>query len=430
LHAFVKGMIYMRERLKKSVTKVLAVILCCSFILPVYGATPADKIKDTKDKIKQKEQQMEQLKKDQEELKDKIANLKEEQSNLLDCIILLDEELDRMTNNLLDLEEQKAAKEAEIEKTKADIVAAKEVEAEQYESMKLRIKYMYEQGNENFLELFLNSDDLKDFLNRSEYVKQITEYDREKLEEFVAIRESIEAYELKLEDELFDLELLVAAAEAEVANMNILIADKEIEMAKYSESILASEGVQNALEASWDEMEDDLAALETQLKKQEEEERKRLEEEARKKAEEEARKKAAMYSGGMFIWPLDKYFNVTSDYGYRIHPIYKSWRLHNGIDIGAPTGTPIKAAYEGTVATMTYSSSAGYYVMINHGGGVYSVYMHCSKFVAKVGQKVKAGDIVALVGSTGSSTAPHLHFSVRVNGSYVDPAPYIGYKRK
>lgn len=420
----------MREKIKKNLGRILALAICLSFMLPVYGATTADKIRDTKDKIKQREEQMAKLEKEQKALKDKIANLKSEQSDLLAYIGLLDEELDRMTNNLLDLEGKKAVKEAEIEKTKADIEVAKQIEAEQYESMKLRIKYMYEQGEENFLALFLNSEDLKDFLNRGEYVKQITEYDREKLAEFVATRESIEAYELKLEEELFDLELLVAAAEAEVNNMNILIADKNVEMQKYSDSILASEGMQNALEASWDEMEADLAELEVQLKKQEEEERKRLEEEARKKAEEEARKKAQMYSGGMFRWPLDNHFNVTSDYGYRNHPIYKTWRLHNGIDIGAPTGTPIKAAYAGTVVTMTYSSSAGYYVMVDHGGGVYSVYMHCSKFVAKVGQKVKMGDTIALVGSTGSSTAPHLHFSVRVNGSYVDPAPYIGYKRK
>ncbi len=419
----------MREKLKKNLGRILALVICLSFMLPVYGATTADKIKDTKDKIKQREEQMAKLEKEQEALKDKIANLKSEQSDLLAYIGLLDEELDRMTNNLLDLEGKKAIKEAEIDQTKADIEVAKQIEAEQYESMKLRIKYMYEQGEENFLALFLNSDDLKDFLNRGEYVKQITEYDREKLAEFVATRESIEAYELKLEDELFDLELLVAAAEAEVNNMNILIADKNTEMQKYSDTILASEGMQNALEASWDEMEADLEELEVQLKKQEEEERKRLEEEARKKAEEEARKKAQMYSGGMFRWPLDNHFNVTSDYGYRIHPIYKTYRLHNGIDIGAPTGTPIKAAYAGTVVTMTYSSSAGYYVMVDHGGGVYSVYMHCSKFVAKVGQKVNMGDTIALVGSTGSSTAPHLHFSVRVNGSYVDPAPYIGYKR-
>lgn len=394
----------MRKKWKRTLMRVLALMLCFSFIIPVYGAT-------TKDKIKEKEEQLKQLEKEQQELKNKIEQLKKEQKDLLSYIGLLDAELDRMTTNLLNLEGQKADKEAQIEQTKADIEAAKEVEAEQYASMKLRIKYMYEQGNENFLELLLNSDDLKDFLNRSEYIKKITEYDRRKLEEFVATRESIEAYELELEDELFDLELLIAAAEAEVANMELLVAEKENEMLKYAESIASSEDMKNALDADWDKMDAELEKLEAQLKK-----------------EEEEAKNALKYNGGQFKWPLKNYFNITSDFGYRNHPISHTWRLHNGIDIGAPTGTPIMAAYDGVVATMSYTSSAGYYVMVNHGSGVYTVYMHCSKFVASVGQTVKTGDVIALVGSTGSSTAPHLHFSVRVNGAYVDPKPYLGLK--
>ena len=99
------------------------------------------------------------------------------------------------------------------------------------------------------------------------------------------------------------------------------------------------------------------------------------------------------------------------------------------MDFGASTGTPIMAAYDGEVVVSTYSSSAGNYIMINHGGGLSTVYMHCSKLIAKVGDTVKKGDVIGLVGSTGNSTGPHLHFSVRVNGEYVDPAPYIGYSR-
>ena len=408
----------MRNRLKKGLGRVLIMMLVFSFILPVYGAS-------TKDKIKDKEAQMEKLEKEQKELAEKLEQLKSEQSDLLQYIGLLDVELDRLTDNLLDLEQQKIDKEAQIEQTKADIVVAKAKEAEQYASMKLRIKYMYEQGDENLLELLLGSDDLQDFLNKGEYVKKITEYDREKLTEFVETRKSIEAYELKLEEELFDLEMLILAAEAEVSNMEMLVAEKEVEMKKYSDSILENEGLQNELEADWDKMEAELEALEEKLRK-EEEEAKRKAEEAARIAREQAALKAALTSG-KFKWPLDNYFKVTSPYGYRIHPIYKTWRLHNGIDIGAPTGTPIKAVYDGTITTMSYTASAGYYVMINHGGGIYSVYMHCSKFVGSVGQKVKTGDVVALVGSTGSSTAPHLHFSIRLNGSYVNPGPYVGY---
>ncbi len=372
---------------------------------------PVHATSTTKDKIKEKEEQQKKLEEEKQALKEKVAALKKEQNDLLTYIMLLDEELDRMTDKLLSLEEKRGFKEAEIAQTKASIEEAREMEAEQYESMKLRIKCMYEQGNTNFLELFLGSDDLAKFLNHSEYVRQITDYDRAKLEEFVATRKSIEAYELRLEEELFDLELLIEAAEAEVSNMELLLADKDVEITKYSESILENEGAHNVIDAEWDKLEEELKELEKQLKKE----------------EEEAKENTPKYDGGQFIWPLKNYFKVTSPYGYRTHPKTHKWSLHNGIDIGAPTGTKIMAVGDGVVATMKENKTAGKYVMINHGNGVYTVYMHCSKFVAKVGQKVKAGDIIALVGSTGSSTAPHLHFSVRLNGTYVDPSPYVGY---
>ena len=134
-----------------------------------------------------------------------------------------------------------------------------------------------------------------------------------------------------------------------------------------------------------------------------------------------------VYDGGQFKWPVPGYYNVTSNFGWRTHPIFKIQRLHNGIDIGAPTGTPIIAAYAGEVVVATYQAAAGNYIMINHGSNLYTVYMHMSKFNVKVGQSVKQGDTIGLVGSTGNSTGPHLHFSVRLNGEYVNSGPYVGY---
>ena len=133
-----------------------------------------------------------------------------------------------------------------------------------------------------------------------------------------------------------------------------------------------------------------------------------------------------IYDGGQFLFPLDYYSRVTSEYGWREHPIFKTQKFHSGIDFGAPSGQPIKAAYRGEVVIAEYSSSAGNYIMLNHGNGLATVYMHCSKLNVSVGQIVEKGDIIGLVGSTGNSTGPHLHFSVRQNGEYVDPGPYIG----
>ncbi len=116
---------------------------------------------------------------------------------------------------------------------------------------------------------------------------------------------------------------------------------------------------------------------------------------------------------------------ITSGFGGRTSPTEGASSNHQGIDIGASSGSDIIAAADGTVTISTYSYSAGNYVMINHGGGVSTVYMHCSKLLVSAGETVKKGQVIAKVGSTGYSTGPHLHFGVRLNGSYVNPSKYV-----
>ena len=117
---------------------------------------------------------------------------------------------------------------------------------------------------------------------------------------------------------------------------------------------------------------------------------------------------------------------VTSEFGYRRDPFTGETRGHTGIDIAVPTGTPVRAALPGVVTTATYNAGGyGYYVMIDHGNGMVTLYAHCSKLVARVGSTVQAGDIVSLSGSTGRSTGPHLHFEVRINGQRVNPRSYL-----
>ena len=132
------------------------------------------------------------------------------------------------------------------------------------------------------------------------------------------------------------------------------------------------------------------------------------------------------YNGGAFTWPVPSSYRVTSDYGPRVSPTAGASSNHKGIDIGAPYGSNIVAAADGKVTTVKYSSSAGNYVMLSHGGGLYTVYMHCSSTAVTVGQEVAAGDVIAYVGSTGISTGNHLHFGVSLNGSYVSPWNYLG----
>ena len=101
------------------------------------------------------------------------------------------------------------------------------------------------------------------------------------------------------------------------------------------------------------------------------------------------------------------------------------YKFHNGVDFAASTGTPILAAYDGKVVGASYNSSMGNYVMIDHGDGLYTIYMHASKLYVSSGQMVSKGEKIAAVGSTGRSTGPHLHFGVRLNGAYVSPWNYL-----
>jgi len=132
------------------------------------------------------------------------------------------------------------------------------------------------------------------------------------------------------------------------------------------------------------------------------------------------------YDGGKFAWPVPVGVNINSEFGNRMHPILNVMKLHNGSDFASDRGTPIYAAYDGTVVAATYSGSMGNYVMIDHGDNVYTVYMHASVLNTSKGAKVSRGEKIAEVGSTGRSTGNHLHFSVRVNGRYVEPRNYLG----
>ena len=194
--------------------------------------------------------------------------------------------------------------------------------------------------------------------------------------------------------------------------------EKTAELNSYNSKIAASAG-------SLLELEKDIAAQEDKIKAIEAEIR-RKEEEAKKAALAAGQKYNTVSIGNInFIWPCPSSSRITSSFGDRESPTEGASSSHQGVDIGASTGSSILAAASGTVTISTYSYSAGNYIMINHGGGVSTVYMHCSELLVSAGQEVTQGQVIAKVGSTGYSTGPHLHFGIRVNGSYVNPINYV-----
>jgi murein DD-endopeptidase MepM/ murein hydrolase activator NlpD len=199
----------------------------------------------------------------------------------------------------------------------------------------------------------------------------------------------------------------------------------------------------DAAEESEDALLDEMHKVETAYDKEydrlKEEERKRKEEEERRRQEEALKNQLAQGNTGNAgnsdistavpsnaTWKMPcSYIYLSSPYGYRIHPVYGTYRFHSGVDLAAPKGTPIYATRSGTVTRATYDSSSGYYVTINHGDGFSSSYLHMTHYIVKAGQKVKQGEVIGYVGSTGTSTGNHLHFSVYYNGTSQNPAAYI-----
>lgn len=398
----------MRQK-KRIWTAAAAGLLCVGLAFPVL----ADKTE-----LNEAQDRKTELEEELEKTEDTLKNLETLKGNTAAYVRELDESLSAVSDELETLNGSIAEKEGQIETTKGELEQAKETEKKQYESMKLRIKYMYERGDTSYVELFMESDSLSELLNKAEYISKISEYDRQMLDQYAATKDEIAADEARLETEYAELLDLKEQTEIKQASVEQLLSAKQAELRSYESQIAEAE---NQLS----EYEKDLEAQEAAIR-QIEEEIKRQEEEARRKAEAAGQSYVTKDIGDIhFIWPCPASSRITSGFGGRSSPTEGASSNHQGIDIGAPTGSDILAAAEGDVVVSTYSSSAGNYVMINHGGGVYTVYMHASKLLVSVGEHVSQGQVIAKVGSTGYSTGPHLHFGVRLNGTYVDPRSYV-----
>ena len=350
-----------------------------------------------------------QLEKALKEAQSTIEDLKDSKGDIESKVTELNQQLIDISARITDLENQLTAKSEDIQETKDELAGAKEREAQQYADMKVRIQFMYENGQTSYLEALLSSRNISEFLNSADYIAQIQSYDRQKLTEYQDTVESIVNLEAQLEQEYTDLEALKSTVESNKATVAAMMRQKESELADISGDIEDAQSDADYYAAEIQAQEELIAAI------------KRAEAEKAAAGVEEH-----PYTGGAFRWPCPSSTRVTSNYGTRVSPMSGASSNHKGIDIGASAGADIIAAADGTVTAASYSSAAGNYVMIDHGGGLYTVYMHASSLLVSPGQTVSAGDVIAKVGSTGISTGSHLHFGVSLNGSYVSPWSYLG----
>lgn len=373
--------------------------------------------------IQDEKNKQHEMEKDLQDYKGMLNDLESLRSNTKAYIEALDEQLMTITNHLTELNNQMAAKLVQIDEINASLTLQEQEIAERYEAMKKRIQFMFENGNTYYLDMILSSDSMADILNKAEYMKEITDYDRNMLDKLIEAKAEIENTKVTLEAEKQNLAEMTAQTEGEKASMDALVLDKQ-------KQLLNTEGQIGDAQLSIDNQQDEIEAQKSLIAELEEIERKRKAEEERKRKEAEQKQQQVniqKYDGGTFIWPTPGNYRISSPYGNRLDPFTGENVYHNGVDIAANTGTQILAVYDGEVAWSYYSTTAGNWIGIDHGDGLYTIYMHASKLLVSEGDKVSKGDVIALVGSTGRSTGPHLHLSIRKNGNYQNPQQYLNY---
>lgn len=373
--------------MRRKTVLLLAVLLIFSFV-----TVEAGNIKELQD---QKSKIQKQIKSKKSEMK----AIKKECSQVASEIQRLDQEMDSANTQIASLESEINKLEKEIENNQNLL---NETSLKLDRNMTLfgeRLNAMQKVPEFSTLELLLNSKNLDDYLRRKKLILNIAEQDsklisdikedKEKIEETKFLLSKQRDYTLQKKDDLLrQREKLLLATREKQDLMRSLNSDK----AKIEQSI-------NAFNASANELTKKIQSLQKSA--------------------------TSKYVGGRLAWPTPGHERITSPYGNRIHPILKKKMFHSGVDIGAPSGTAIKAAGNGTVIHADWYQSYGKMVMVDHGGGIVTLYAHCSSILVSKGQEVTAGQTLAKVGSTGRSTGPHLHFEVRKDGKFQNPLDWV-----
>ena len=327
----------------------------------------------------------------------------------------IEEQLRQATAELGTIKEQRVAVENDITLNERQLAEAqKRLEGRESVFYK-RVRDIYINGRLSYLDVVIGSKDFSDFANRLEVLKRIIDSDITLINEIKKERSEIEAHKQKLEADRAKLVELEKAALAKQAESEQKKAERNVVLQKaQNERATAMQAIEELNASS--------AQVSAMLKE-------------RQAARAAAAAAAAQSSGGQGAsdnwvqgtgqlgWPVSG--EITSPYGYRVHPIWGTTIYHSGIDIGVDEGTPVHAADGGVVVWSGWMGGYGYAVVIDHGNGLSTLYGHNSELAVDEGQSVAKGQVISYAGSTGNSTGPHVHFEVRANGDPVDPMGYL-----
>ncbi len=379
---------------------------CCIMLTAAMVFTPSTTAKAKT--LQQLQNERDALAKKTKEAKAALENAKQQQLTLQQEIDAFDqvlaaasEEYDKSLEDLNDVSGRLEQSEAELEK-------ATEEKEKQFGVFGDRIKFFYENGTTGYLDVIFESKSISDMLARIQYVEDIMEYDNEILSNLKEAENTIKVKTAEIAEEKAEVEELVKENEQKKQELDEIMAEKKEKLIQYQND-----------EAMYEEM----IANDEKASRQ-------VEALINQALSSSSYSSSYVYTGGQLNWPVPakaaSSSSLSSGFINRNNPISGRRELHTGYDIPAPYGSNIVAAEAGTVIYSGWMNGYGNTIMIDHGGGLVTLYGHNSSLVASKGQSVTRGQVVAKCGSTGNSTGNHCHFEVRVNGKAVSPEPYLG----
>ena len=374
--------------------KILCIVLAfviCSFT--VFSVVKAEEIDDLQNQQQELQNQLDDANGELEGVQSDLSENLQQVQKLDEKISNSQTELDELNSKINELQDT-------INEVKSKLKVAEEIYYKQKDIAEQRLVAIYEEGETQYLDVVLTSKSISDFLSNYFLVTELATYDAEILEDLEKQKNEIETNKKKLDSSKKELATIKANQTKTATILENTKTVRENFIAKLTEEEKKIQADIEEYTRKFEEVNAEILQLALQGID-------------------------TKYIGGVLAWPVPGYTRITSKYGMRTHPITGVYKLHTGVDISAPMGANFIAANDGIVTKAGMNSAYGNMVIIDHGGGISTLYAHGSEILVHVGQTVKKGDAVLKVGSTGYSTGPHAHFEVRINGVVTDPMPYI-----
>ena len=391
--------------MRKILCIVLAFVICSlsvfSYVHAEENTTNTQDTNNTNNQTTDLQTKQQELQNQINEATGQLEDVQTDLSENLQQVQKLDERIESSQTELDELNTQINELQTSIDEISTKLEKEEEIYNNQKNLLDKRLVAMYEEGETSYLDVILSSSSLAEFLSNYAYLSEIAKYENELLTDIQSRKKEIELEKEKLDNNQEQLATIKANQTKTARILENTKTVRENFIAKLSDK-------EKNIQAQIDEYNRQFAEVNAEI------------------LALAMEGLDTQYIGGVFAWPTPGYTRITSKYGMRTHPITGVYKLHTGVDIGAPMGASFVAANDGIVVKAGYNGAYGNMVIIDHGGGIQTLYAHGSEIMVNVGDVVKKGETVVLkVGSTGYSTGAHAHFEVRINGQTVDPMPYI-----